>query len=308
VPALAGGGPHAYVADGTGLIEVATPGGSQVVAPGLVDWCNADARAQVVWFRRDGDLFAFDMVDRRVHPMLAAPIPSEVDAVVIDWGDQQLAESKVDFRLAVALHMRGTPSIGGLLGCEGDQAFSCYVFEDGGQTLQPNLAAAVKAAGALRFADPAFATALSRRGETGSLWSMPPMPPLDPKKKPRVDKKGCTEQVERCGQLRAIPGNPLWLVQTGNSRGDFYHESWNLWSPATGEFLDVKDGNVSHHKQPDPSGPEYGGLRAATNGALSYEGVVFDGATVYYAPKPSGRAGRSCGWSNGGFRIEGPRG
>ena len=58
-PALSAPGPRAYVIDATGLVEVAAPGGSQVVVSGALDWCSADARAKVVWFRRGGDLFAF---------------------------------------------------------------------------------------------------------------------------------------------------------------------------------------------------------------------------------------------------------
>jgi hypothetical protein len=203
--------------------------------------------------------------------------------------------------------LTGTPTIGSVLGCDGDQVSYCYVFEDGGKTLQPDLAAAAKAAGALRFADPAYAATLARRGGRRSLWSPPPAPPRAPNQKPRVDKKGCKAAPERCGRLQAIPGSALWLVQTGNDRGDFYSESWNLWSPATGQLLDVAHGKVSRHARADPSGPEYTGLRASTSGALSYQGVVFDGGAVYYAPKPGQRPAESCGWSDGGFRIRGPR-
>ncbi len=306
LPPLAGGGPRAYVTDATGLVEVAAPGGSQVVVPGAIDWCNADARAGVVWFRRQGDLFAFDLTDRKVHAVLTAPLPSEVDTVVIDWGNQQLGgESKVDFQLAVALRLDGTPAVGGLVGCDGDRGVYCYeAAADGGRALHEDLAAALEEAGTLRFADPDYAATLARRGEQKSLWSPPPAPPLAPPRKPRVDRSGCDEYPAQCGSLKAIPGSLLWLVQTGNSRGDFYHESWSLWSPATGQFLDVAEGKVARHDKASSDGPEYDGLRASTSGVLSYRGVVFDGETVYYAPS----VGETCGWSDGGWRVGGPRG
>src|SRR4051812_41620430 len=61
IPPLPGTGDRAYVADDTGLVEVAPPGTSQVIAKDDVRWCSTDARARVVWFVTERGLFAFDL-------------------------------------------------------------------------------------------------------------------------------------------------------------------------------------------------------------------------------------------------------
>jgi hypothetical protein len=144
------------------------------------------------------------------------------------------------------------------------------------------------------------------------------VPPAPPKKKPAVDKKRC-EEASTCGELTAIPGSPLWLVQTANSRGDYYHETRNLWDPATGEYVRRDGAKLVRSKAVPPDGDagtdtDYGGLRISTSGLLSHGGAIFDAAKVHYAPRDQGDGGEgsaggsaiSCGWTDGGWRIAGP--
>ncbi len=302
VAALAGDGPHAFVADASGLIEVAPSGQTLQIAATQPHWCSVDARAQVVWFLADGGLAAFDLVDRRVHPVVAGDADS--DAIEIDWGNEQLgAESKVEFSVALALRLTRPPKVDSELGCDGDQGVYC--FEEDGQTLRPELVEKQKKLEALHLADAAYVTSLVERGAKASLWTPPPTPPAKPAKKPKVDRKKCEEDASVCGKLTAIPASPLWLVSTANSRGDFYHETRELWDPATGEWLGISGGKLTRTPKPQfgEAETDYQDLRIAPNGLLSYQGVVFDPAHVVYAP--TGDSPMTCGWSTGGWRMPG---
>ena len=272
VPALPGGGERAFVADATGLVEVSTSGGSQVVAL-VASWCAVDARANVVWYVDGGGLHAFDLADRRKRTIIEGEL-GEI-AVIIDWGEQQLGgESALAFDVGAALRLAGTtPALEVEMGCEGDRAVYC--FEEDLETPIPRVAETQRLAGTLELADPAYVATLASRGKQGSLWSPPPVPPAMPKKKPAVDKKQCTEDPEACGTLTAIPASPLWLVQTANSRGDYYHETRTLWDPATGEFLRHDGARLVRSKTPPPTDADtdYAGLRASPSGVLSFGGA-----------------------------------
>lgn len=308
VPPLPGGGERAYVAGPGGLVEVSTAGGSQVIAPAAT-WCDADARASVVWFVSPAGLQAFDLTDRRVHPVVRGAY-GELEPI-IDWGAQRLGgESKVLFDVGAALRLAsGAPALELEMGCEGDRAVYC--FGDDGATPTDEVARLRQAVGNLRLADPAYAAQLARRGARGSLWTPPPAPPAPPARKPAVDRRQC-EDRSTCGALTAIPGSPLWLVQTANSRGDYYHETRELWDPATGEYVRQSGARLARTRAAPPDttgGTDYRGLRVSPAGALSYGGAVFDAARVHYAP-PAGSdsdgEALSCGWAGGGWRIAGP--
>jgi hypothetical protein len=306
VPALPGDGERAFVSDATGLVEISTAGGSQVVAP-AASWCAVDARASVVWFVDAGGLHAFDLADRRTRTIIKGDL-GEVE-VIIDWGEQQLGgESTLAFDVGAAIRLADeTPAIEVEMGCEGDRA--TYCFEEDLETPTAEVAKLQRFAGTLKLADPAYVATLASRGKQGSLWSPPPVPPATPKKKPRVDEEQCSEDPETCGALTAIPASPLWLVQTANSRGDYYHETRTLWDPATGEYLRRDGARLVRSKTPPSTDADtdYGGLRASPSGVLSFGGAVFDAAKVHYAPQdpPDGQS-ISCGFTGGGWRIAGP--
>lgn len=312
VKALDGAGPHAFVADSHGLVEVATGASpaSLVVTPGAIAWCNADARGQVVWFARDADLFAFDLVDRSVHRIVRGGVDKYGGAPIIAWGNQQLGgESKVDFQVALSVNMTATPTLSAAIGCDGDAAYYCYADPAADSpVLNADLAAQRAGIQAMTIADPAYLAAVAARGASGSLWTPPPMPPKPPTKRPRVVRSACSEDESACGKLSAIPGNPLWAVVVGNSRGDFYHEDSALWDPATGDYLDFSTGTIVRTRSAPSGGGDLGGLRASTSGALTVDGVVFDATRVYYAPTVAAEGTAvSCGWSDGGWRLPGPR-
>jgi hypothetical protein len=304
VPAPAGDGSHAFVADESGLIEIAPSGKTQAITTTRPRWCTVDARANVVWFAGDSGIQAFDLADRRVH----AVIRGDVDAneYVIDWGNQQAGgEDQVGFDVGLAIHLTAPPSISSVIGCDGDAAYYCYEGDDM-TTLKEELAAKEKAFDAMHFADPAYVKALADRGASGTMWTPPPVPPAPPARKPKVKRKACEEEPKDCGQLAAIPASRLWLVTTANSRGDFFHETRELWDPATGEYVSISGGTLTRAKTAKSDGGDFANLRVAPDGLLSIDGVVFDPAHVIYAPKGDGAI--SCGWTGGGWRMPGPRG
>ncbi|MBA3547341.1 MAG: hypothetical protein H0T76_12715 [Nannocystis sp.] len=303
---LAGEGERAFVADDIGLVEVALTGGSQVIAPDSVSWCGVDARAQVVWFVTQRGLHAFDLVDRRTHAIIAAELP-EI-AVIIDWGAEKLGgEDPLAFDVGAAIGMTSAPAIKTVMGCEGDR--EVYCFEEDGTTPTAEVKKSQQRAAALKLVDPVYVAAIAGRGATGSLWAPPPVPPTMPTRKPVVPRKQCSEEPGECGSLTAIPSSPLWLVETGNSRGDYYHQSRELWDPRTGEFVRIADGKIVRSKVSSDieSTGDYAGLRVS-NGTLSHIGAVFDDTKIIYAPKAVDGTPTSCGFTAGGWRVKGPTG
>ncbi len=300
VPPLAGDGPRAYVADGPGLVEIAAPGGSQVLVPGQISWCNADARGQVVWYLQDGSLFAFDLVDRSVHKVLSDG-GDAFNQPIITWGDQTLGgESKVDYTVAVQLTMTHPPSVGASIGCDGDREYYCYSDPAHPHQMNEDLLARKQAIEEMSLIAPGYLERVAARGAGGSLWAPPPPLRPVPRNKPKVDRSECDALPSVCGQLDAIPGTSLWRVIVGNDRGDFYSQRDALWDPATGQFLSLRDGELAHGKEPQANG-DLRGLRISASGVLLFAGAVFDSKTVYFVPRDEGAM--SCGWSGGGWRF-----
>src|SRR5262249_49443689 len=107
-------------------------------------------------------------------------------------------------------------------------------------------------------------------------------------------------------ELTVIPGTSLWLVETGNSRGDYYHETRELWDPAARAFVRVRDGKIERDSDAsDDDVGESSGLRGSPTGVMSMRAVVFDGTPILYWPKDTGEP---CGFAGGGWRVPGPRG
>lgn len=302
VPALAGAGERAFVTSKDGLVEVSTEGATQVVARGEIDWCSSDARANVVWFTVKDGLYAFDLADRRTRPIIKGSL--ENITVIVDWGKEQVGGlDPVAFHAGVELAMTGTPKLSRRLGCEGDAMTYCY--EDDLKTPVSDLEATLKTVDTLKLADAMYVASIAKRGATASLWNPPPMPPKAPRS-PSVPKAQCTEEPADCGTLAAIPGSPLWLVTTANSRGDFYHETRELYDPATSEFVRFTGTALERSKKSLGEGLDWEDLRISPSGTFTALGAVFTATKVLHAPALD-ESGRSCGWASGGWRMAGIR-
>lgn len=302
VPALAGGGERAFVTSKDGLVEVSTEGATQVVAPGEIEWCSTDARAKVVWFTTKDGLHAFDLEDRRLRPIIKAPLDNIT--VIVHWGKEQVGGlDPVAFQAGVQLTMTGTPKLARKLGCEGDAAPYCY--GDDLETPSPDLEETLKRVDALTLADASYVAAIAKRGATASLWSSPPVPPKAPAA-PKVPKGQCSEEPGDCGKLLAIPGSSLWLVTTANGRGDFYHETRELFDPATSEFVRFTGTALERSKKSLGEGLDWEDLRISPSGTFTALGAVFTATKVLHGPALE-QSGRSCGWATGGWRVAGIR-
>lgn len=301
IPVLPGDGDRAYVADTTGLVEVAPTGMHQVIASPPVRWCTADAKSRVVWFTTDTGLAAFDLDDRKLYPVILDSL-DDLD-VTIELGTQQLAQhDDVDVDVKLVLAVADSPTLRAEIGCDGDGYFRCY---DEGHKLNQRMVELLARAKQVRIEDPTYVTSLAGRGAAGSLWS-PPMPAVAPTS-PVVDPKNCTV-LASCGQLTAIPGSGLWLVDTANSQGDYFHRTRELWDPATSEFVTIDGGTLARSTtQPNREGgfdTDYAGLRSSPSG-LTFKGVVFSPSRVIYAPQTGDEnpSPVSCGWASGGWRV-----
>jgi hypothetical protein len=292
---------RAYVADASGIVEVdpATRAATVIAQGGA--WCSVDARARVLWFMSGDGLSAFDLATRKTSLVVKGDF-GEIQPI-IDWGNERVGgESGLSYATGLQIAMTAKPTAKVVVGCVGDAKIMC--FEDDLKTVRPKIVQERRFAHTLQLVDPGLVAALAARGAGRSLWL--PAPTQAPPKPPAVPKDEC-ENPDLCGLIEAVPGTSLWLVLTGNGRGDYFHETRELWDPSTGEYLRVTPAGVRRTTSiPDPHTPDgstdYGGLRISPAG-LSHNGFVFDTQRVIYAPKEHGQ---TCGWASGGWRVPGP--
>ncbi len=295
-------GDRAYVVDSAGLVEVDPATGAATILSPASGWCSVDARAGVVWFVTGAGLSAFDLTTRTISLVVAGAL-DEIQPI-IQWGNERAGgESALAYAIGLEIAMTATPTATAVVGCDGDAAILC--FEDDLETMRPEIAERNRRAEKLTLADPAAIAALAKRGEHRSLWS--PAPAVQkPPTPPHVPQARCSEDAGSCGALTPVPGSALWLVTTENSRGDYFHETRELWDPATREYVRATPAGIRRTAtlpgDDDADRSDHGGLRISPAG-LSYQGLVFDARRVIYAPRDTGQ---SCGWASGGWRIPGP--
>ena len=303
---------RAFVADGSGLVEVSIPGGAQVVAPTTASWCSVDARANVVWFTAVGGLHVYDLDDRRTRTIIKGGL-EDIIAIIV-WGPKQRlgGENPGAFEVGAVLRLADKPKLDVETGCDGTAMYTC--FENGDpRRPQGDVADRMRRVRRLSLEDPAYVASLAARGKDRSLWLPPPMPPAPPKQKPTVDRKQC-HGASICGELVAIPASPWWLVKTALNSGGYYSETRDLWDPATGEYLRRDGAKLVRSKAVPPSTDDdghtdYAGLRVSPTGLLAFGGAVFDTAKVHYAPRPHADfdvTPVSCGFLGGDWRVPGP--
>jgi hypothetical protein len=299
-PPLPGAGDRAYFGGDEALVEVAgDTGAHQTVVPTGVQWCEADARAAVVWFVNERGLSVFDLDDRKVHDIIHGDLANI--EVIIDYDKARLGGTDaVRFRVGAKLTMTAAPALSLEMGCDGDAMYYCY--EDDMTTPNADIARDQATVKALALADPAYVATLVARGARRPLWS--PDPPLrKPPPPPTVDASQCTEDPTMCGGMIAVPQTPLWLVTVGNGRGDFYHEGRQLWDPATNEFIRVVDGKLVRARTANTesgSWDDYRGMRISPAGTMQHSGTVFTPRAVVFHTEG---LPHDCGWANGGWRI-----
>lgn len=268
-----------------------------MLVPGPIAWCATDARGRVVWFQKGEakTLHAFDLVDRTVHDVIATDMENVTPAVV--WKEERLgAEDALEYDVAAEIHLETKPpSLAIEMGCDGDRAWYCY--EDDMETPNQEVAATIARGKSLTFADAAYLSAVALRGAGVSLPAVPTA--STPPTAPVLDQARC-EEGPNCGTLYAIPGSTLWLVETANSRGDFYHSSRELWDPATKQFVSVVAGKLARSAEPFGAGVDYERM-LASNGRVMHQGAIFDASAVRYSPVDE--FARSCGFATVNWHI-----
>lgn len=296
-------GEAAFLRTAEGIVEIAVPGGARTLhAASDVRWCAVDDRAGVVWLthRRgeERELAVLDLTGGRELRSIAA-IP-DVDEIIIEHGEagQLGGADPVSFRVALAVVVAAPPAVRAVVGCDGDAAVYCYD-EDG--VLLEQYDTIRRAADAVVLREPALVASLHARS-SGRALRPPEAPPAELPRVSAADPATCREIPEDCGAARPLPGTPYWLVVTSNSRGDYFHQSEQLYDPRSREFLDPRTGARS----PAPrAGGDVEGLHVSGSGeAFMIEGRVatFDGAVVFEHPGAA-----PCGWPGGGYRVGGPR-
>jgi hypothetical protein len=307
-------GAGAVVARGDGLWLVGVGGSKRKLVEAGVTLCKVDNRAQLVWFTAKAatagrvELRVLDLRDGSGQTV-SGPLPAP-EELIVDYGKRGKlgGHDPVSFKLALRVALAASPpSLGAALGCDGDMEHQC--FGDGGkrgpQHLVPALAktyrallTATKAQGKAKV----LVTLATRGGER------PLEAPTLKKKLPKVavDATGCGAIPEECGKAKALPGGRYWLVVTENSRGDFYHETRQLYDPKTKQFVDLGKTPPARSAKPTAgaTGIEGGWISPGGEALLTPDGqlvhlrkgTLFKGAT------------RGCGWVGGGWRVSGPRG
>lgn len=303
-----------------GLAVVGTDSGLELVSrsgaargtpvKGDVSWCAVDNKAQAVWYLARGGgqrrLGVLDLVAGR-DETVAAPVPA-VDRVIIDHGRAELGGGNpVAFHLALLVQLEPPPRLEPRLGCEGDAAVYCYK-EQGqqapqerrGAQLNDQLRARKEALQRLRPRRTALLLQLGRRGLRRELWSPPP--PARALPRVPVDSAACEAIPSACGSVRLVFGTHLWLVVTANSRGDYFHQAWQLYDPRAKQFVDPRRSPPRRSSAPLKDPPPLDGMLVSPSGEAYTRGgqvVSFGKGTVYQG------ANVACGWIGGGWKMSG---
>ncbi|MCA9649796.1 MAG: hypothetical protein KC501_07805 [Myxococcales bacterium] len=278
-----------------GIVALGPDGKSVgMLLPGEASWCRVDPRGGVLWARRSGDLSMLDL-EGGGPPVTVLEDPPET--IVIAYADEELGRpAPHEFQDGVAVHMVDPPRLEAIQGCDGDMVYYCLDddVEDFEAALAEQLGARAEALAEQPVPLEALAPIVARsEGRRAAL--------ADPGRAPApssvtVPADACEEAPEDCGSAEVLPGTRYWRVLVGNSRGDFYHEDFQLFDPASKEFFDPtrptersaapRSGEVFEPRWISPSGEL----------ALGYDSLVsFEHGVI-----ASGLMG-VCGFWGGGF-------
>jgi hypothetical protein len=270
-------------------------------------WCATDNKARVLWYTSEpNDLRYIDLDDGTSHVALSDI--GEANDIIIDYGEggQIGGEDEVRPDVALRLTMAAEPSVGAKVLCDGDAWVYCYGDEaDENAPLLPELESKRKHFETLKPADAAALAALAARGKDRDLWTHPPKGENPPNVK--IDPSECYEDAESCGSVLVLPADPpMWVITTGNSRGDYYHEDYQLYDPDKQEFFLASDPSK---RAPKPLKDEYGigveDLLVSPSGKAYIKGdtIATWEKVVWHAADAT-----PCGWIGPLYSVPGPRG
>lgn len=293
-----------------------TAGGAPRSLPrpaGEVGSCDTDPVAGGVWVRtadpggETGTLSFVDVERGTLHPVVKG-IPADIEDLIIDHGESSRigGYDPVDLRVGLAIRMRSTPAVEPEIGCDGDAAWYCYVEHgDDSSPLLPAYEAQRVAITQLKLEDPRWLATIARRGGDRALWRTPsadasPLPRLA-----MVPDSNCMADPSDCGRAEAVAGTAYWRVIVSNDHGDLYHQTEQLFDPATKMFFTP---DAPEKRSPKPIADEGGvdGMVIGPSGqSYMYGGAMrrFDGKTISLPARAE-----LCGYMGAATRIGGPRG
>ena len=304
----------AVVGAADGLWAISTSGKRTKLSDDVVSHCAVDNRAQLVWFltkKAPRTLAAFDL--RGAQRFVVAKGLAEVDELIVDHGSfgKLGGSDPVSFALGLQVTLAGKAvGVAPKLGCDGDMSSQCY----GDNDAKPaNLLAPYKARYAALSkvaANTQLLQKLAARGAQRALEGKRRKGRLPAVKS--VDRGACSAAPEECGKASPLPAGRYWLVVTANSRGDFYHESKQLYDPKAKRFVNLSKTPPVRTPIPLGDAPSISDawLSSDGNALLRRDGTIIDFEKGVIGSKDSkaSRAQRGCGWIGGGFWIGGPRG
>ncbi len=289
------------LADDT-LLRMAPSGRTEPVVS-AIGWteCRVDESYGVTWLASDTELAFYDPKEERVTKVatgIARPEPGimvwrvqhRMDAAPFPFPSAGTADGLEDC-VALVVDMDAA-QIGGAAVSEGDRDWYCFV-EDTIGSDEPKLVdeqLAVKAAydKAELVGKEALVALEARRKKDGSLTrprtSIRPTAP-----EVTVEQSPCEEGG--CGAATYLGGGRLWKVVTSNSRGDFFHEGWQIYDTKTKTWWDLA--TDEHTDQPSQDG-ESGRMNVSPDGSWA----VFGGKVLSLSDATllGTITGEFCGW------------
>jgi hypothetical protein len=294
-------GALALVATSEGIARVDLNGdgrGELVYEGGDVSHCIMDHRTGVLWFARAeegagvADWYGIDMKEGKGAPVELARKLTNGVAIELEFPDKARfgTHGSLDGNASPMLSLGEAPAIALFLGCDGDAGWSCYEDEDFSVLTEElrEAKASIEAASLLN---------VDWLKEISARYRVPEVEKIASTEGPKlgvVPEDRCLESPEDCGTSTAIHGTPYLRVITSNDRGDYYHETQQLYDSEAGEFFDpVRDGARSKAVFSDED------YESPTSGLLSPGGEAYaaGGMMISFKRGTIAEFEHICGWT-----------
>lgn len=262
-------------------------------------WCRVDPRAGVLWYQH-GDELALAFLDLEGEGPPVTVLEKSPETLVIQHPGEVLGRPEPHhFQDGVVVHMETPVRVEAILGCEGDQEYYCFEDEDDVDAARAKrVAAGQEALAAHPLVAAEALTALVARGKDRHAIAPDPARGPEPTTLTTVPRDACEESPEDCGTATRVPGTAFWEVVVSNSRGDFFHETSQLYDPVAKVFFDPTSATARSPKplENEPFMPTW----ISPSGTLAVDGQVLvklSGGTV--ATDLEG----ACGFWGGGWEL-----
>jgi hypothetical protein len=265
-----------------------------------VSWCRVDPFSNVLWFRH-GETGTLSLLDLESDGPPVTVLEQTPETIVIAYPEQELGQPDThEFADGIVLHMQETPRVAAAIGCDGDMAYSCFddEIEDLEAARTQRLAELDQALRAQPLLGIEVLKALVERGR----FYRPPAPAHGPEPEVvrTVPREPCEEAPEDCGTATRLPGTRYWLVVVANSRGDFFHETRQLYDPEAAEFFDPQDPKARSRQPLEASGETFVPTWVSPSGEL---GLAYGSLVELDQGVLASGFSDVCGFWGGGWEV-----